>query len=64
MQRHPDITRKRIQHFLSDEQLPSRIYPKRASVCLSVYAAPGRISFDRAMCGRYRPARVGGRGPE
>jgi alpha-mannosidase len=57
MQKHIEITRQRLVRF--GAELTNLFYPQRAPIALSVYAAPGRISFDEAMRGEYRPARVG-----
>jgi alpha-mannosidase len=58
MHQHHDITLGRIQQF-ADKHLAARIYPEREPVKLSVYAAPGRISYAGALQGAYRPAAVG-----
>lgn len=57
MLKHPDITRRRVQAFTA--ALRRNIYPQRAPVTLSVYSAPDRISYEEALRGTYRPARVG-----
>jgi alpha-mannosidase len=61
MQKHLDLTRQRLQAFGSS--LADRLYPQRAPVALSVYDAPGRISYAEALAaaqvGAYRPATLG-----
>jgi alpha-mannosidase len=59
MQKHFQITRERLQKFASKDQLGSLIYTSFFPVNLSVYSAPGRISYVEAMQGEYRPARIG-----
>jgi alpha-mannosidase len=59
MQKHFQITRERLQKFASKDQLGSRIYTSFFPVNLSVYSAPGRISYAHAMQGEYRPAGIG-----
>ena len=59
MQKHPELTRQRLEAFLSERGLRGRIYPRRFPVELSTYTAPGRITFAEAMRGQYRPIRVG-----
>ncbi len=57
MQKHVEITRQRVQNYAA--ALATRFYPQRAPVTLATYAACGRISWDAAMLGAYRPAQVG-----
>lgn len=59
MQKHPELTLQRIQLFTSDSRLAGKIYTDRAPVNLSVYHAPGRITYQEAMQGEYRPTQVG-----
>ena len=59
MQKHRDITLGRLDGFASDAQLRGRLYRDRVPVQLSVYSAPGRVSYAEAMHGDYRPAQVG-----
>ena len=59
MQKHFEISRTRLKTFLKPTQLPSKIYSAKAPVKLSVFRAPGRISFAEARRGKYRPARMG-----
>ena len=60
MQKHTDLTLRRLQMFASD-QLSGRIYTRRAPVSLSVFHAPGRITYAEALAGTYEPAAVGQR---
>lgn len=57
MQKHIELTRRRLHHFAS--RLPALFYPQRAPITLAVYSAPGRIQFEEAQQGNYRPAQVG-----
>ncbi len=59
MQKHLEITRQRLQQFAGSEGLQGLVYPRRAPLALSVYAAPDRISYAAALQGSYRPAKVG-----
>jgi alpha-mannosidase len=59
MQKHRELTLKRIQRFASDQQLGARIYPQRYPVKLWSYAAPDRIRFEAAMVGDYLPIEIG-----
>jgi alpha-mannosidase len=59
MQKHFQVTRERLKKFASKDQLGAKIYPDRFPVNLSVYAAPGRISYDEAVQGQYRSTGVG-----
>jgi len=59
VQKHADLTRQRLQQFAGTDGLRSLVYPKRAPVSLTVYAAPGRISHAAAMQGDYRPTQIG-----
>jgi alpha-mannosidase len=58
MLKHLDITRRRLRTFLTEGALPGKLYPRREPVKLSVYSAPGRITFQEAVRRRYRPAAV------
>jgi len=42
-----------------NDALKSRLWTDTTPLSLSVFAAPGRISFDEAINGNYRPAKVG-----
>lgn len=57
MQKHLNLTRRRIQQFVPN--LSALIYPLRSPVTLSAFHAPGRIAFDEALRGDYRPLVVG-----
>ena len=57
MQKHLELTRQRVQNFAS--KLTRLFYLRRAPVEISVYHAPGRISFEEAVRGEYAPANVG-----
>ena len=59
MQKHPELTRARLARFIPQSRIFSRLYPRSAPVCLSVFSAPGRIPFSKAVRGRYRKARIG-----
>jgi alpha-mannosidase len=59
MQKHLDITRRRLKNLLRESQLPSKIYTDRAPVRLKVWRAPGRVTYAEAMRGKYRPAKIG-----
>ncbi|MCC7519837.1 MAG: alpha-mannosidase [Verrucomicrobiae bacterium] len=57
MQNHRKLTLFRFHELAA--RLRGRLYPDRAPVELAVFAAPGRISFDEARRGAYRPAKLG-----
>jgi len=57
MQKHIELTRQRVQNF--SNKLANLFYPLRSPVTLAVYSAPGRIPYQEAMQGDYRPAFVG-----
>jgi alpha-mannosidase len=57
MHKHRKITLARFEEF--GGRLFGSFYPERKPVDLAVFSAPGRICFDEAMRGRYRPAKVG-----
>jgi alpha-mannosidase len=59
MQKHFQVTRERLRKFASQDQLGGRIYTGRFPVRVSVYSAPGRISYEEALQGEYRPASIG-----
>ena len=59
MQKHPELTRSRLLRFIPQSRIFSRLYPRSTPVDLSVYSAPGRITFAEALCGKYRKAKVG-----
>jgi alpha-mannosidase len=57
MQKHRQLTLERIQAF--KETILSWVYPQRAELQLSVYSAPGRITYTEALQGDYQPAIIG-----
>jgi alpha-mannosidase len=57
MQKHIELTRQRVHNF--SNRLANLFYPLRLPVTLTVYSAPGRIPYQEAMQGEYRPAFVG-----
>ncbi|XP_070189226.1 alpha-mannosidase 2C1-like isoform X1 [Littorina saxatilis] len=63
--KHRRTTLERAEKFISthhftDINLRSRLYPARKAVTsLTHYAAPGRISYEEAMKGKYTPAKIG-----
>lgn len=57
MQKHRALTLLRFEEF--EKRLRSRIYSDRHPVEVAVFAAPGRITFEEAMRGTYRPAKIG-----
>ena len=59
MQKHAELTRQRLQTFAGPDGLRGLVYPQRAPVSLTVFDAPDRISFEQAVQGTYRPARLG-----
>lgn len=61
MQKHPDLTRARIESWLKPEQLPGRLYPRKAPVRLAAWRAPGRVGYAEAVRAKYRPAKIGQR---
>lgn len=59
MQKHYELTRRRIQAFsLSLREL---LYPERRPIQVSAYPAPDRITFAEAIAGDYRPIEIGHR---
>jgi alpha-mannosidase len=59
MLKHRDLTRKRLAQFASENGLGGRLYPLRHPIQLSVYHAPGRISYDEALKGVFLPLSLG-----
>ncbi len=59
MLKHLDLTKERLQAFGAADKLRGRLYSARSPVKLAVYAAPGRISHQEAMSGKYEPLEVG-----
>ena len=64
MLQHPEITKGRLRRFAGE--LGALIYPDTAGLVeLATFAAPGRISYQEALKGEFRPASEGERfGPE
>ncbi len=58
MQKHAELTLRRIQLFASERGLGGKLYTDKAPVSLSVYHAPDRIPFEQAMQGEYHPTQV------
>ena len=59
MQKHPELTLRRLSNFASNDELRGRLYPLRSPIHLSAYAAPGRITYAEAMRGAYQPIQLG-----
>jgi alpha-mannosidase len=59
MQKHRDLTLRRLSQFAGEGGLRGKIYPQNAPVQMSVYHAPGRITFAEAMQGNYQPLTIG-----
>jgi len=58
MSNHQEITKGRLRRVW--RELREHLYSDAEPLAgLSVYSAPGRISYDQAMAGDYRPAEVG-----
>jgi alpha-mannosidase len=58
MLKHPNITKDRFNRFA--RELKDLLYPDIAPLPkLSVFAAPGRITYAEALKGKYRPAKEG-----
>lgn len=57
MQKHIELTRQRAQNFSA--KLPTLFYPAHEPVSIAVHHAPGRISYQEAMQGDYRPTTTG-----
>jgi len=57
MQKHPVITRNRLNRFCGD--IRRRLYTEKAPVTLAVHSTEHRIRFEEAVRAAYRPARVG-----
>ncbi|CAH1787906.1 unnamed protein product, partial [Owenia fusiformis] len=59
-------TLKRIENFIHDKHgfydccnLRGRLHPKRVPVIIRHHAAVGRVTYDEAIAGQYKPASVG-----
>ena len=59
MQKHYEITRRRVKSFLDSKRLGGKIYQAKHPVSLTTYAAPDRITFDEAIRGEYKPLTLG-----
>ncbi|MBE2267106.1 MAG: alpha-mannosidase [Anaerolinea sp.] len=59
MQKHYDITRRRIKAFLDGGRLGGKIYAATQPIAFTSYAAPDRIPYAEAMRGDYQPAHIG-----
>lgn len=59
MQKHYELTRRRIQAFSAS--LRELLYPQRRPIQVSAHAAPDRITFAEALAGDYRPIEIGHR---
>ena len=57
MQKHFDITKKRLQKFSGE--IEKCLYRQRAPVTLAMFATSERIGYDAAVRGSYRPVIVG-----
>jgi len=57
MQKHYALTLKRLETFKSP--LKSKIYLEQTTVKLSSFAAPGRITYDEAIKGDFKPLEIG-----
>jgi alpha-mannosidase len=56
MQRHPDITRQRLEHFA--KYLTSLLYSARQPLQLEAYATAERITYAQAIEGDYQPVQM------
>jgi alpha-mannosidase len=59
MQKHYEITRRRVKAFLDASRLGGKMYAAKQPVTLTRYAAPDRITYDEAMRGDYQPLNIG-----
>ncbi len=59
MLKHPQLTLQRVQQFTSPQGLGSKLYTHRAPVKLSVFHAPDRIPYTKAVQGEYQPTQIG-----
>ncbi len=57
MERHPEITRRRLQVFKAE--LEALIYAQHTPIPLLAYAAPDRIPYAQAVEGDYQPVKIG-----
>ncbi len=56
MQRHPELTRRRLQAF--KKQIESQFYSQNQPVALMRYAAPDRIPYAEAIKGTYEAVQL------
>lgn len=59
MEKHFDLTRRRVKQFLDEGRLGGKIYRAKQPVTLTAYAAPDRITYAEAMAGEYHPVQIG-----
>ena len=59
MQKHRDLTLRRLAQFASPNGLRGVLYPEKAPVRLAVFHAPGRISYNEAVQGTFQPLKIG-----
>jgi alpha-mannosidase len=59
MQKHRDLTLRRLEQFASETGLREKLYSDRTSVKLAVFHAPDRISYAEAVQGAFQPVNVG-----
>ncbi|MBN2047081.1 MAG: alpha-mannosidase [Anaerolineaceae bacterium] len=59
MQKHEQLSKRRLARFQDADNLAGLFYPQSAPVKLAVYHAPGRISYAEAMQGNYELLEVG-----
>ena len=59
MQKHRDLTLRRLAQFASDSGLRGKLYPEKAPVRLAVFHAPGRIPYNEAVQGTFQPLKLG-----
>jgi len=59
MQKHRELTLRRLEQFASEAGLRGNLYPERQPVRLNVFHAPGRISYAEALQGSYESVQVG-----
>ena len=58
MLKHPELTKGRLRRFA--QELKPLVYPEAKPLAqISVYSAPGRISYTEALQGEFRPAKEG-----
>src|ERR1051326_3698929 len=57
MQRHSEITRRRLQAFKAE--LRQQLYSQPTPVALNAFAAPGRIPYAQAIESDFHPIALG-----